>query len=127
MTEEIKATETGSKLHIDLILRLGMYSFFLFICFWFPFLIILQCWESVDGRTFCAFVIVYPFMVIVVINSIVLLKRLFLSLKLFTSQKRLKYVVLGLTVSLPTIIAGVLIAVYLVLEIVGAIIFVFKQ
>ncbi len=122
MTEEYNNTKPDSKFQIDLLLRLGMYSLLSLICFWFPLLIIYKYREIDDGRTGGAFLIVVPFVIFAFIYSTILLKRLVLSLKQVKYQRRFILGILGVMISLPTLIAGILITVYsvgIILVIVG--------
>lgn len=122
MVEEYKVSETGSKTQISLVIRLSLYSLFSIICFWFPLLIIYKYREIDDGRTGGAFLIVVPFVIFAFIYSTILLKRLVLSLKKVKYQRRFILGILGVMISLPSLIAGILITVYsvgIILVIVG--------
>ncbi len=123
MTEEFNTAEPSSKFQIDLLLRLGMYSLLSLICFWFPFVTIFR-FKDYAERGGCVLYVIFPFMIGVVIYSIILVRRLFLSLKLFTSQRRLIFTILGIVISLPILIIGILLTIYLVIDILGMIIFI---
>jgi len=111
IAEENGAPNAGSKPQIDFLLRLGMYSLASLICFWFPFVIIYKYGEYDDGRSTCACFIVFPFIMFVFIYSIMLLARLFSSLKKNNSRKRFLFVFCGVLISSPSLIAGILIMV----------------
>ena len=124
MTDEIKFVKSGlkSESEIDILLRLGMYSLLSLTCFWFPFIFIYKYAKyDNDGRSICAFYIVFPFIIFVAIHSIILLRKFFSFLKQFNSKKRFKFAFLGIAVSLPSLIAGIFLIVSFALGIIGLI------
>ena len=115
VTEKFKVTDVRSKSQMDLVIRLSMYSVFSLICFWFPLIIAYENRENIDERFAAAFFIVIPFIMCIALYSLILLRRLFLSLKQNKSQRRLILAILGVVVSLPSLIASILTIMYLLL------------
>ena len=115
MTEEYNVSQAGSKLQIDFVVRLSMYSFVSLICFWYPLIIAYINRENVDERFAAAVFFTVPFIMCIALYSLILLRRLFLSFKQVNSQRRLLFAFLGIVVSSPSLIAGILLTVYLAL------------